>query len=221
MFLVSERVLLLPVANSLPKSASDAADGVADAEEDIATLTAEISKLNITFPFAQNPEQNTETLNFLIDQLPPRARGSTLVETYFEHAAWLFSPLLRDELMEEFFTPIYKLVKANKDSGGVTLDEVPPHRLAVLFGIFSIGSLMDLTLKPDNVESRRYYQLILASLSLRSIFDSPEMATVQSVMLMAHYHSIAGRKSYQDSCWMLCCVGSKLAQSVSGHFCSL
>lgn len=53
-----------------------------------------------------------------------------------------------------------------------------------------------------------------AALSLRSIFDSPEIATVQAVALMAAFHGVGGRKYTMDSCWSLISLASKLAQSV-------
>lgn len=52
---------------------------------------------------------------------------------------------------------------------------------------------------PDNTESETYYHLSCACLSLRSIFDSPEIATVQAVVLMAACHAEGGRKHTMDS----------------------
>lgn len=52
---------------------------------------------------------------------------------------------------------------------------------------------------PDNKEANVYYHLGRASLSLRSVFDSPEIVTVQAVLLMASYHGNAGKRYTMDS----------------------
>lgn len=51
----------------------------------------------------------------------------------------------------------------------------------------------------DNSDSESYYLLSRAALSLRSIFDSPEVATVQAVVLMASYHGMGGKRFTMDS----------------------
>lgn len=44
-----------------------------------------------------------------------------------------------------------------------------------------------------------YYDLSRACLALRSVFDSPELATVQAILLMASYHGMAGKRYTMDS----------------------
>ena len=86
-----------------------------------------------------------------------------------------------------------------------------------MFLVFAVGALVDLTLEPckydlytfrrfsesyiclDNKESEIYYHLGRASLSLRSIFDSPEISTVQAVLVMATFHGNAGKRYTMDS----------------------
>lgn len=85
----------------------------------------------------------------------------------------------------------------------------------------------------DNVESERYYYLGRAALSLRSYFNSPEVATVQATCLIGLYHSVSGKLLTFDSTvsshintfqccrmiliglqWSVFSLGAKLAQSV-------
>jgi hypothetical protein len=70
-------------------------------------------------------------------------RAWTLCENYYEQFAWSFSPLRRDELVDEYITPIYKGLK----DGNSSPSSVTPHKCAVLFIVFSIGTWVDLTLK--------------------------------------------------------------------------
>ena len=77
------------------------------------------------------------------------------------------------------------------------------------------GALVDLTLPACSAEAEKYYRLGRAALSLRSIFDSPEIETVQAVALMGSYHSICSSRFTLESAWALVSLASKLAQSVS------
>jgi hypothetical protein len=52
---------------------------------------------------------------------------------------------------------------------------------------------------------------------MRSIFDSPVIETVQAIVIMAYYHSNAGKRYTLDSVWTLLSLGAKLAQGVSGN----
>jgi hypothetical protein len=56
-----------------------------------------------------------------------------------------------------------------------------------------------------------------AALSLRSVFDSPQIETVQAVGLMATYHSLGDKKYTRDSAWSIMSLGAKLAQSIGLH----
>lgn len=134
-----------------------------------------------------------------------------------EQAAWIFRPIGREEMVDDILTPVYRNLKEFRASGNhQVLDSVSPHKLAVLYILFSMGALVDLTLDPckcewwsfkaltrflvlDNLESENYYNLCRASLSLRSVLDSPEIATVQAVLLLAAYHSMGGRRYMMDA----------------------
>jgi hypothetical protein len=81
--------------------------------------------------------------------------------------------------------------------------------------IFASGALVDLTLPAYNSEAETYSLYARAALSLRSVFDSPVIETVQSIVLMAYYHSNAGKRYTLDGVWTLFSLGAKLAQGVS------
>lgn len=97
------------------------------------------------FPSGNETMQET-TMSALLANLPERLRAWSLCETYIEHAGWMFRPLLREEIVNDVLTPIYKLVQE------ATPDEpasISPHKLAVLYLIFAMGALLDLTLEPS------------------------------------------------------------------------
>jgi hypothetical protein len=182
--------------------------------DEIPRVSKEISSLS-RFPFGANSETTGPTLDaILLNHLPAQPRAWTLYETYVEHASWIFGPIRRDEMIDEFLSPIYKAIKDTQRTGSRLIQSISPHRSAVLFFVLALGALVDLTLEPcestcsislfdrrrlnvllftlDNAESETYYHLGCACLSLRSVFDSPEVYTVQAVALMAAFQNWGG-----------------------------
>ncbi|KAJ7129786.1 fungal-specific transcription factor domain-containing protein [Mycena epipterygia] len=187
-------------------------------EDEFPPLSVEIARLSNSFPFSAGGPPG-RALDLLFDYLPEQPRAWSLCETYMEQCAWQFRPINRDEIIDDFLTPIYKSLRERKNwnSEADFPHTISPHRMAVLFMLFALGALVDLTLEPQSAESDRYYHASRASLALRSVFDSPEMATVQAILLMATYHNMGGRNYTMESSWSLMCLGSKLAQSLGLH----
>ncbi|KAF8639464.1 hypothetical protein AX16_010317, partial [Volvariella volvacea WC 439] len=179
-------------------------------------LPAEIMQLSNIFPFRSEGSLE-QSMELLLNHLPPYPRAWSLCETYIEHASWAFRPLKRDEIINHVLTPIYKHMKEAPVAGSNSQYAISPHQLAVLFMIFALGALVDLTLEPYNLESETYHLLSRAALSLRSILDSPEIFTVQAVILMASYHGLGSQRYTVDSGWNLMSLGAKLAQSMGLH----
>ncbi|KAF8913807.1 hypothetical protein CPB84DRAFT_1811319 [Gymnopilus junonius] len=177
-----------------------------------APISLEIARLSASFPFGSD-ESVDKPMDFLFEHLPPEPRAWSLCETYMEQATWMFRPIKREELIDDILSPIYKTIK-EKQATGVFNPTVTAHKLATMFLVFAMGALVDLTLEPYNREAEMYYQLGRASLSLRSVLDSPEISTVQAVLLMASYHSNGGQRYTMDSAWALVSLGSKMSQSV-------
>ncbi|KAK0230819.1 hypothetical protein IW262DRAFT_1261635 [Armillaria fumosa] len=184
------------------------------AEDDYPPIPLEVARLSNSFPFTADGSVNWEkALDTLIDHLPERPRAWALCETYLEHASWSFRPIQRDEIVDDILTPAYRCAKERKNGAVTAAQTISSHKLAVLFILFAIGSLVDLTLEPYNYDSEHYYHLSRAALSLRSLFDSPEIATVQAVVLIASYHGMGGQRYTMDSTWNIMSLGAKLAQT--------
>ncbi|PSS35348.1 hypothetical protein PHLCEN_2v1685 [Hermanssonia centrifuga] len=185
--------------------------------EDVPPLDLKCEKISFTFPFSLVQEDNEAIISRLESYLPPQPRAWALCETYLEQFTWWFRPIKRDELINEILSPIYKTVadplkaayhrKADAESNRC------PHLLAVLYMVLAVGALVDLTLPSCSAEAEKYYRLGRAALSLRSVFDSPELETVQAVGLMAGYHSLCSSRYTLESAWSIASLASKLAQS--------
>ncbi|EPQ58859.1 hypothetical protein GLOTRDRAFT_33402 [Gloeophyllum trabeum ATCC 11539] len=169
------------------------------------------------------PESVRESVHELIwSQLPEQMRAWSLTEAYFEHAQWFLSAISRDEIVNEIMVPIYKSLKEKGRPKYSSQDtsETNPHRLGILYFVFCLGALMDLTLPPANPEAEKYYRLGRAAMSLRSLVDAPLIETVQAIAMMGAYHHMSGRKASLDSAWSLTAFSVKLAQSVSHRDCA-
>ncbi len=163
------------------------------------------------------PNNLDAILDKLESMLPPQPRAWALCEVYIEHFTWWFRPVKRDELINDILIPIYKARgQTDSDKKSYLPQHAPdnrcPHLLAVLFFVLAVGSLVDLTLPACSVEAERYYQLARAALSLRSIFDSPEIETIQAVGFMAVYHSLASSRYSVESAWSIMSLASRLPQ---------
>ena len=182
------------------------------------------------FPFGTGQPTGV-SLGLVSSHLPPQQRAWALYEAYMEHAACMFRPLKRDEMIDEILSPVYKAMKDKQSSGSHPIESISPHKLAILFLVFALGALVDLTLEPckhfyypslchciftvsflplDSTESETYYHLSCACLSLRSVFDSPETATVQALVLMAAFHAEGGRDYTTDSAVSIQAIGMGL-----------
>ncbi|KAF7331836.1 Clathrin-coated vesicle protein [Mycena kentingensis (nom. inval.)] len=184
-------------------------------DDEFPPLSLEIARLSNSFPFSACGPPG-RALDLLFEYLPEQPRAWALCETYMEQCTWQFRPISREEMVDEFLTPVYKSVRDRKHwpNDAEFTHTISPHRLSVLFLMFALGALVDLTLEPHNVESDQYYHASRAALALRSVFDSPEMATVQAVLLMSSYHNMGGRRYTMESSASLLYV---LAQSLGLH----
>jgi hypothetical protein len=190
-------------------------------DQDQPNVSPEMTRLSAVFPFsvgcAGKSKSYDRALEILFSLLPPRPRAWSLCETYIEQASWMFRPLKRDEIIDDVLTSIYNAKKDRENPKSGATHDISPHKLAVMFMIFAQGALVDLTLPAYNAEAENYHHYARAALSLRPVFDSPAIETVQTIVLMATYRANTGKRYSLDSCWTLISLGAKLAQSIGLH----
>lgn len=61
-------------------------------------------------------------------------------------------------------------------------DSIASHRLAVMYLVLALGTLLDLERPSFSPEATRYYQLGRAALSLDSVLESPSIPAVQALV---------------------------------------
>ncbi|KAG1874537.1 fungal-specific transcription factor domain-containing protein [Suillus subalutaceus] len=194
-------------------------DGTSFSQPDeLPSMSADVSRLESNLPFSltgiPDHDQCQSILGSLLSLLPPYPRASALCETYMEHAAWIFRPIKREELIDDILSPVYALAQKRRSNTSESEAECPEHTIAVLYMVFAQGALMDLTLPSCNQEAEDYFHLGRVALSLRSVFESPAIHTVQALALMGYYYSNRGKQYALSSAWSIISLASKLAQSV-------
>lgn len=102
------------------------------------------------------------------------------------HIAYFFTrvhPVARDHFINEIFGPIYNQGPSRSNGEDTGHPRPDSHELALLFMIFSLATLLDLTLPPNNVEAEFYHQLARAGLSCEPILVEPTLAAIQTLVL--------------------------------------
>ncbi|KAG2146729.1 fungal-specific transcription factor domain-containing protein [Suillus clintonianus] len=197
-------------------------DGTSSSQPDeLPSMSADISRLESSLPFSltgiPDHDRCQSILDSLLSLLPPYPRASTLCETYMEHAAWIFRPIRREELIDDMMSPVYALAQKRQSNPSEFTAECPEHTIAALYMVFAQGALMDLTLPSCNQEAEDYFHLGRVALSLRSVFESPTDQTVQALALMGYCYSNRGKRYALNSAWSAIALASKLAQSMGLH----
>ena len=100
-------------------------------------------------------------------------------------------------------------------NGASVQEPIDLHDLSLLFMICALGSIADLTHDPVNDETRKYYVLAKAALSLKSIFANATLSTIQALQLMNAYSHFLGRPSRKEEAWLTYNIINSLAVSVS------
>ncbi|KZP18363.1 hypothetical protein FIBSPDRAFT_933487 [Athelia psychrophila] len=168
---------------------------------------------------AADSETFKSAMTMLFAGLPSRPRASSLCETYLEHSCWYTQLATRQDLIEDVLTPVYNAKKEREDPAcdWELCAQISPHKFAFLYLIFAQAVLVDLTLPAYHIDGETYHHYASAAMSLRPLFDSPTVETVQAILLMTYYRSCAGERYTRESVWALGSLGCKLAQSIGLH----
>jgi hypothetical protein len=139
-----------------------------------------------------------------------------MAESYMENAAWVFRSVTRHQLINEMLPSIYGkgLAYPSDDYNG-------PHDLALLFSIFALGSVLDVSLSNQIAESEgeHFNQLALAALCLQPVLEKPSLVTIQTLHVASIYHAMLGNEasggeSSMEFTWSLVNLAAHLAQTV-------
>ncbi|KAJ8076435.1 hypothetical protein PM082_000858 [Marasmius tenuissimus] len=152
------------------------------------------------------PQDVPPSLSVIIDYLPENARARSLCEVFLTQTSWSPRLVMRDELIDDILTPVYAYIESKLTHRAPIEDEalpVSPHRLAVLFLVLALGTLVDPTLKPYSNDAKYFFDLGKACLSLNSVLESSELATLQAVTLTGYFFNHGGPWYSTEAPWSL------------------
>ncbi|KAH9006146.1 hypothetical protein EDB86DRAFT_2756400, partial [Lactarius hatsudake] len=178
------------------------------------SLPLYLRRFSHSFPFTP-PGTVKQHINTIKDYLPPWDHALAMAESYLANATWLFRSVTRQQLINEMLPAIYGKRTAYAD------DSSGPHDLALLFGVFALGSVMDPSLPNSTAESegKHHHQLALAALCQQPVLVKPSVATIQTLHISAVYSAtlggdVSGGESTLEFAWSLLAVSCHLAQTV-------
>ncbi|KAI0248759.1 hypothetical protein BJV78DRAFT_1233220 [Lactifluus subvellereus] len=169
-------------------------------------LPPHLRRFSYAFPFTPvGPVK--ETFALIRNCLPQWEQASSMAESYLDNAAWIFRSVTRHQLINEMLPAIY-----GKRAADPPDDYSGPHDLALLFSIFALGSVLDVSL-------RAYNQLALAALCLQPVFEKPSLVTIQTLHVASIYNAmlgndVSGGESSMEFTWSLVALAAHLAQTV-------
>ncbi|KAG6864621.1 hypothetical protein C0991_008242 [Blastosporella zonata] len=132
--------------------------------------------LTFALPFTPPAIKSADALRgSIISFLPRPSAARKICDTYFRHAAWMYTPIPEKDFLESIFRPVY-------DQEGAFQASVSAHGLAVLLMILALGSLLDLDRPAHSPETMQYYQLARAALALDSVLEEQTIPGIQALV---------------------------------------
>ena len=156
-----------------------------------------------------------DVISLVRSYLPSWEQASMMAESYLESATWVFRSVTRHQLVNEMLPSIYRrLPYPSEEYNG-------PHDLALLFSMFALGSVLDVSLPNSTAEidGEHYNQLALAALCLQPVLEKPSLVTIQTLHIVSIYHAmlgndVCGGESSMEFTWSLVNLAGRLAQTV-------
>ncbi|KAJ6454761.1 hypothetical protein C8R47DRAFT_1029826, partial [Mycena vitilis] len=164
-----------------------------------------------SFPFSSDraPWDEDLALLQLSAHLPSEERAWRLCETYYRNGCWTGMPIMQSETVE-LLTLVYHNIASEDECQPATLTQ----KMAVLYLVFALGSLVDLDLPSYSPEADRYFDLACAAMSIKPLFENPSVVTVQALTLLACYYSHGGPRFTMDGAWSTISLASSVSQRV-------
>jgi len=171
-------------------------------------MASEIIRLSHAFPIseAMSGEPNIALREYIRSRLPPREEADYLWEQARQNALWQYNPHSSSTFYPNLAYHCYSASTASLSS----------RRLALLFMILAVGSLVDLERSADHPDGEKYHQLARASLCETSIMEDVNVETITALFYEIWYLLVfSDKKKAAEYAWGLMGLTAKLAQSVS------
>ncbi|KAG8876521.1 hypothetical protein FS842_006006 [Serendipita sp. 407] len=166
-----------------------------------------ILDLCLNFPFGTIPVDE-HAKEELYGYLPSEESDAILlVERFFVNVGWLYN-----------FVPRPRLLSMVRTLYDPSVAPLAPHRLAIIFAVFALTTLVDQHPRPVWRSSHTYSLLARAALGVESIFGTTAtLATVQALSLLSLWYQLSDDSGDPSKSWGCLGLTFKVAQSIGLH----
>ncbi|KAI0255861.1 fungal-specific transcription factor domain-containing protein, partial [Lactifluus subvellereus] len=154
----------------------------------------EIAELVHAFPFGVC--DRAHLIADFAEYIPSRERANELADLYYTNAAWLFDPVPRNDFEHAILEPLY-----SSPNGAISLVNFEAHRLSVFFMVLGTGALFDSHPSARTV-AEQYHAFACAIFSLESIVGGATCASIQALLMMAHFLFLTDRSGNEHR-WLI------------------
>ncbi|WRT66045.1 uncharacterized protein IL334_002997 [Kwoniella shivajii] len=163
---------------------------------------------------ANFPLRNVSSSNFsfLFSLLPARERMNILFDSYWCLYAFNYNVVSRNSLTcyLEHIYGMDPLESWNQDTH--------PHKLALIFIVLAMGSLVNPDSDPStNEESKTLCEAAEVALSISNFMKDHTIASVQTLHIMANFHVYDDRLRGGDRAWPLGGLAMRITQAMGLH----
>jgi hypothetical protein len=157
-------------------------------------MPLDVAWLCRAFPFSSPVSETRQGIReSIISLLPPVSVARSWCDIYFRHAAWMcvtqhhsifasnddyryrYTPIAETDFYDTIFVPIYEQDARYRGPTG-------SHSLAVLYMALALGTLLDLDRPAHCPESKQFYQLARAALTLDSVLEAQSIPAIQALV---------------------------------------
>lgn len=118
-----------------------------------------------------------------------------------------FDPVPRDDFEHAVLEPLY-----SSANGAISLVNFEAHRLSVFFMVLGSGALFDSHPNARTV-AEQYHALACATFSLESIVGGATCASIQALLMMAHFLFLTDRSGNEHR-WLITGLCTKVIHMV-------
>lgn len=151
--------------------------------------------------------ENELMLQQMVEMLPSKVDAWSLIECFYENFTWNYNPIPRTVLIRDFFTPTYD---PNQPTPSV-------HHISVLFSVFSIGILMDLSRSPNASEAKVYRDMAKIPLDIENVSKETTVTTIEALIMYAQAIQWSDDPAGPALAWTYLCLCVTLSESIGLH----
>ncbi|KAL7418056.1 fungal-specific transcription factor domain-containing protein [Mrakia frigida] len=149
------------------------------------------------------------SIEALLVSLPSRDNASAMCETYYRNGAWMYGVLPREYFFSSYFDHVYS-------NSSDPAHEISNQKLAIVFLMIALGHLFDLNSPPQSKNSRKFFGLAKAALSIN---PAVSLDYIRALLLCSNYimHHTDKVASSGETSWAILGSCIRASQALGLH----